>query len=120
LTDKENFVILYLESEGTTMAKYANHYGYSDINPYEVIKMTPKTILVREMKSELDPNFKPQYVKGVFSAVCVNQHEQNWIITPDENAPIERAYGRKDGFHYIKRGKLVLSDIPVKYYDYNF
>ena len=99
---------------------YANHIGYSDVTPYEVIKRTAKTITIREMKAEKDPTFKTKFVKGGFAGVCVNQCDQKWIITPDEKAPLEKAYLRKDGYYWSKRGKHVLAAKPAKYYDFNF
>lgn len=100
--------------------KYANKHGYSDINPYEIIRMTPKTILVREMNAELDPSFQPQYIQGGYAGVCINQHEQQWIITSNIEAPIERTYLRKDGFHYLNGNRMVITDFPHKYRDFNF
>lgn len=96
---------------------YANHLGYTDIDPYEILRVTAKTITIREMKAEL--KFKPEFVAGGFSAVCVNQGEQEWEITPDETAPIEKAYLRKDGYYWSRRGRHILSNRPVKYYDFN-
>lgn len=100
--------------------EYANHIGYSDINPYEIISRTKKTILVREMKSELKSTFRPTHIPGGFAGHCINQDQQEWIICSDINAPIERAHLHKDGFYWIPRGKLKLSDKPIKYYDFNF
>ena len=41
-------------------ASYANKYGYSDVYPYEIVRViSAKTIEVREMDAERDPNWKP-------------------------------------------------------------
>lgn len=98
------------------------HIAYSDINPYEVIKVvSEKCIEIREMKAEKNPNFKPVFVAGGFSAICLNQGNQEWIIEPDESRPVIRIRANKKLGWADKYGKkFILSDKPVKYYDYNF
>ena len=40
---------------------YANHYGYSDVTPYEVVKViSDKTIEVREMDAERDDSVQQE------------------------------------------------------------
>lgn len=101
---------------------YANHIGWSDINPYEVIrKVSDKCYEIRAMNAELNPDFKPEYVAGGFSAVCLNQGKQQWIITSDEQAPIIRIRANKKKGWACRNGRRFdLSDQPCKYYDYNF
>lgn len=100
--------------------KYANHIGWSDVNPYEVIReVSAKCLEVREMKAERDPSWKPDIIPGGFSGHCINQSEQRWNIEPDEDAPVERIRLGKNGWKG-KAGRFVLSDKPVKFYDYNF
>ena len=56
--------------------KYANHIGYSDIDPYEVIRViSDKTLEIREMKCERDESVKMEFVVGGFSAICLNQRD---------------------------------------------
>lgn len=101
--------------------KYANHYGYSDVNPYEVVRViSDKTIEIREMNAERDPEWKPEFVVGGFSAHCLNQGDQEWIITRDETAPVIRIRLGKNGWKDAHGRKFKLSDEPVKFYDYNF
>ena len=102
--------------------KYAMHIAYSDINTYEVIRVvSEKCIEIRKMKGEKNPDFKPEFVAGGFSAVCINQGDQEWIITSDESAPVIRIRANKKLGWADKYGqKFVLRDKPVKYYDYNF
>lgn len=102
--------------------KFANHYGYSDVNPYEVVRViSDKTIEVREMKAERDESFKPDFVVGGFSAVCTNQCSQKWIITSDESNPVIRIRKSKNKGWQDKHGRSFdLADQPSKFYDYNF
>ena len=101
---------------------YANHYGYSDVNPYEVVgHVSEKTIEVRAMNAERDPEWSPEIIPGGFSGHCVNQQSQKWIIKSDPKGPIVRIRLRKNGRWYDKYGnEFGLSDRPVKHHDYNF
>ncbi len=100
---------------------YANHYGYSDVNPYEIIRrISDKTIEIREMKAERDLEWKPEFVSGGFCGTVVNQNEQRWIISSDESAKPVRIRLGKNGWKDSYGNRYGLSDKPVKFYDYNF
>ena len=101
--------------------KYANHIGYSDITPYEVVRVVSnKTIEIREMKCERDESIKLEFHVGGFSAHCSNQSEQEWFITPDEESRVIRIRLGKRGWKDAHGGRYKLADEPVKFYDYNF
>lgn len=101
---------------------YANHYGYSDVNPFEIVRrVSDKTIEIREMDAERDPEWKPEFHVGGFSAHCSNQHEQRWNITSNPENRVIRIRLSKSGVWKDAHGrKFGLSDQPVKFYDYNF
>lgn len=102
-------------------ASYANLHGYSDIEPYEIVRViSDKTIEVRNMSAERDPNWKPEIIPGGFAGHCVNQNEQRWIITPRLDAPVVRIRLGKKGWRNKYGALFVLSNRPFKYYDYNF
>jgi hypothetical protein len=102
-------------------ATHANMHGYTDIQPYEIVKkISDKTIEIRRMKAERDPAWNPEFIQGGFAGHCVNNHEQRWFITSDNESPIIRARLRKDGYYHSKVGRHVLSDKPRYFYDYNF
>lgn len=102
--------------------KYANQYGYSDTTPFEVIrKISDKTIEVRRMDAVRDTSVEMKFDVGGFSAHCINQDDQKWIITSDETSPVIRIRLQKNGVWKDKGGsRYALSDKPVKFYDYNF
>ena len=102
--------------------QYANHIGYSDVNPFEIVRrVSEKTIDIRAMDSEQDPTWKPEFVAGGFSAVCLNNCEQRWIITPNENGEVVRIRKHSSGVWKDKHGRRYsLADTPQKFYDYNF
>ena len=103
--------------------KYANYYGYSDIEPYEVIRViSDKTLEIRPMRTEFDESSRGslKFHIGGFGGHCSNQHTQKWIITSLPEAEVIRI--RKTKSNEWKSGNLKfrLSDEPVKFYDYNF
>ena len=104
------------------MNQYANHYGYSDVNPFEVVRViSDKTIEVREMDAERDESVQLEWVPGGFAGHCVNQREQKWLITSNPSNSILRIRLSKTGVWKDKRGRRFgLSDKPIKFYDYNF
>lgn len=106
----------------TETLSYANHIGYSDVNPHEITRwVSDKTVEVRAMNAERDPSYKPEMVVGGFSFMCVNQNEQKWLITSKPDARVFRIRLRKNGHWYDAHGsRYVLGAKPVKYYDYNF
>lgn len=102
--------------------KYANHIGWSDINPFEVIKEnTARKLTIRSMNCERKNMEKLQFHVGGFSAHCSNQHEQEWEITSNAEGSIYEIRLNKKGEWRDKHGRLYrLADAPVKFYDYNF
>lgn len=101
--------------------KYANNIGYTDVNPYEVIRaVSDKTLEVREMKAVRDESVKLEWVAGGFAGHCVNQMDQEWTITPDASRPIIRIRLGKRGWQDKNGARFKLSDKPLKFYDYNF
>jgi hypothetical protein len=104
------------------MENFANRLGYSDIEPFEVIRVvSAKCLEVRAMDSERDPAYKPEFVAGGFSAVCLNQNEQKWIIKSNPDNRVMRIRLQKRGdWKSACGGRFALRDKPVRYYDYNF
>ena len=105
------------------MEKFANHYGYSDVNPFEVVKViSDKTIEIREMDAERDESFKLEFHVGGFSAHCSNQRDQKWFIKSNETySTIRIRYSKRHNAWKCKDGrKFFLSNEPIKFYDWNF
>jgi hypothetical protein len=100
---------------------YANHCMYSDVDPYEVVRViSDKTIEIRAMKAERDDSAKLDFHVGGFSAHCSNQNQQKWIITSDETAPVKRIRLGKRGWKDAHGCRYNLADKPRKFHDYNF
>lgn len=101
---------------------YANHYGYSDVHPFEVVKViSDKTIEVREMDAERDESVKLEWAMGGFAGHCINQRDQKWFIKSNPNNPVIRIrLSAKKGWQDKHGRRFGLSDKPVRFYDYNF
>ena len=103
------------------MKKYANHLGYSDVNPFEVVRViSDKTLEIREMDAQRDESVKLDWVVGGFSGVCLNQRDQNWFITSNAQNRVTRIRLGKNGWKDAHGRRFELSAEPVKFYDYNF
>ena len=114
------FTNKYSYSTESVTYKYANHIGWSDVNPYEIVKViSDKTIEIRLMDSKKLP-WKAEWVEGGFAGHCTNQRDQKWDIVSDYDAPTVRARLRKDGYYHSSHGKHLLGEEPRKFYDYNF
>ncbi|CAB5219225.1 hypothetical protein UFOVP229_43 [uncultured Caudovirales phage] len=104
------------------MTQYATHYGYSDADPYEVVRIiSDKTLEVREMDAVRDESVTLQWDVGGFAGHCVNQRDQRWVITSNPANDVVRIRLSKTGVWKDKHGRRFgLTDKPVKFYDYNF
>ena len=59
---------------------YASKIGWSDIDPYEIVKrVSEKCLEVREMDSERDPFWRPEAEVGGFLAHVKNNVDQRCI-----------------------------------------
>jgi hypothetical protein len=109
-----------MTTTNTNEAAYANCYGYSDIIPYEIVRrVSDKTIEVREMKAEIDPTWKRDFIPGGFFGHTANNDSQKWMISSDETQPVIRIRKQKNG-RWGKNGRFSLSNEPVRFYDFNF
>ena len=102
--------------------RYANHYGYSDVTPYEVVRwVSDKTVEVREMEAERDDSVKLEWLPGGFAGHFVNQRDQKWHIKSNESNPVIRIrLSAKKGWRDKHGRRFGLSHNPVKFYDHNF
>lgn len=103
----------------TKIRKYCNHHGYSDIEPYEVVRViSDKTVEVRQMIAT-QIKFPQVWEKGGFAGHCVDNNNQAYEYETNKTAPIIRVRKTKNGWkHHGMRFQM--SDKPFKFYDYNF
>lgn len=100
---------------------YANQIGYSDINPYEVLKVvSDKTMIIRAMKSK-KLEWKMDFQQGGFFGTVNNQNDQKWDITSDEDAtPFRIRLSKNHGWKSAGGARFSIDNKPIKFYDYNF
>lgn len=105
-----------------TLPAYANHIGWSDVSPYEIVRViSDKCIEIRRMDAERDKGVELMWAEGGFAGNCANQNEQSWVISSNPTATVERIRLHKDGCWYgIGKRRFMLSDTPRKFYDFNF
>lgn len=107
----------------TTAPKFFNAHGYSDVHPYEVVRVvSDKTVEIRAMRADRDPTWKMESQPGGFCRVVTNQDSQRWIITSDDSAPVVRARLTKRGTWKMPNSSHVLFPAakPIRFYDFNF
>ena len=89
--------------------KYANHIGWTDVNPAEIIKwVSEKTIDIRKMNAD------------ELSSKCDKSNDQNWRIYSNVANPIFRIRLGKNGWKDSEKNHYTLAEKPKKYHDYNF
>ena len=99
---------------------HAHICHYSDISPVTIVKKTAQSMTVRFDKAERDPNWKPEFVIGGFSAHCTNNDEQKWLIEEDPNGRTEVFRWHKRTNHFENGCGEKLLPGWMKHYDYNF
>ena len=108
-----------------TIKNYANRIMFSDIRPYEVVKVISENKMeIREMnavETEASREARAEtFHEGGFIGNC-DDGDQKWDITSNPNNPITTIRRHKDGKWYCVGGnKYILSDTPKKFYDFNF
>lgn len=101
----------------TKIRKYINQYGYSDVHPYEVVRVISENCI--EVR-ELDTNqivFPKEFHVGGFSAHCADNWNQDYEYISNPNRPVQRLRKSKNGWG---KGRFLMADAPYKHYDYNF
>ena len=99
------------------------HYSIgSDVFPGVVIKVTPKTVTIRDSQATLHPDWKPEIEPGGFAGHCSNQHSQQWEFSDNVNGIVRKFTYRKNPQKFIMVGSQssVLHGGWVKFHDYNF
>lgn len=98
------------------IGKYINRYLYSDVQVVgKIVGIKSKTILkIQKVEARKDPDWKPEWKPGGFSAICLNQLSQKWIFTEtDEIFDLRLSAGDLKRFFRI-------DESPREFYDYNF
>jgi len=102
--------------------KYCNMYMYSDVHPYEVVKVISKqTVEVRGMKHK--QIVFPQDVHiGGFCAHTADNYNQKYEYESNKEAPVIRLRFSKVKLQWQSSSGLrfLMHETPIYFYDYNF
>lgn len=100
---------------------FANNYGWSDVHPYEVVKViSDQTVEVREMDTK-QTVFPQNFQVGGFVAHCVDNYNQDYEYTSNPDNPVIRIrWSKANSCWNGSTGKFIMEDKPYKKYDYNF
>lgn len=102
--------------------KYCNKHLYSDIEPYEVVRIvSEKTVEVREM-DYVQTKHPKEVNLGGFAAHVADNDSQEYKYTSNEKYPVKRLRFSlsKNQWQDAFGNRYVMSDEPKKFYDYNF
>lgn len=102
--------------DGVTYCLWSDRYACT------VIKKTAKTITIQRDKAILDPNFKPEWVVGGFSAVCLNDEEQDYTYerNPDGEIFVCHWSEKRGRYQCGSDGSIKIVRGRHEYYDRNF
>tara|TARA_R110000764_G_scaffold102715_2_gene188279 strand:- start:93 stop:506 length:414 start_codon:yes stop_codon:yes gene_type:complete len=115
-----------------TTSRFANQCGYSDVHPYEIVRIvSEKCIEVRAMDTSENKTVL-SFIAGGFSAHCANQQAQEYEYISNPGNPVIKIRKNKDGntrdritgeprYEWKgKMGRFVIAAKPHKFFDYNF
>ena len=94
---------------------------YTDRHACTVIKKTKTTITVQRDKATLDPNWKPEWVEGGFSAICTNQEDQTYTYERNPKGETYTLRWNEKAGRYINHTQGIrVYPGRHEFYDYNF
>lgn len=96
---------------------YCNYLGYSDIHPFEVVRVVSSSCVEIRQMDTIQTKFPKDFHVGGFSAHCSDMHAQEYNYISNENNNVIRIKKTKKGWG---QGRYVMSNFPQKFYDYNF
>jgi len=101
---------------------YANNHGYTDVNPFEVIRtISPTCVEVRAMRT-VQTKFPKDFHAGGFAGNFSDNYDgQDYDYFSDPEAPVFKIrWSRAKRQWQSSYGRVFMSDKPYKHYDYNF
>lgn len=97
--------------------KFVNQQGYSDVHPFEVVRViSPTCVEIRSLDTK-QIVFPKNFQVGGFSAHCVDNYNQEYEYISNPENGVGRIRLGKKGWGL---GRYRMSDEPIKFYDYNF
>jgi len=109
--------------ERKEIKKYANHHAYTDIEPYEVVRIVSENCVeVRAMKTT-QTKFPQDVRPGGFAGHTVDNREgQDYKYESNPDATPFKIRWSEANRQWQKGAQVcfIMSDRPYKFYDYNF
>ena len=103
--------------------KYANYCMYTDVQPYEVVKViSDKTVEIRAMDTK-QTKFPKDFHPGGFSGHYADNRsgqEYEYISNPEHRVERIRWSEANRQWQQGKHARFSMSDKPYKFHDYNF
>lgn len=101
---------------------FVNRHGYSDVEPFEVIKtISPICVEVRAMKTVQTKFPKDFHVGGFVGHFADNREGQEYEYTSNPDAIVFRLRWSRAKRQWQSQGsRFRMADKPYKFYDYNF
>lgn len=98
--------------------RYANRYTERDILPFEVVDLiSAGELVIREMSCDRARSWKPRMVMGH----CLNESDQEWDITSDDEALTFRIRLNKYGEWKDACGNVYqLAENPMRFHRFSF
>lgn len=102
----------------TKIRKYCSRFGYSDVHPFEVVRVISENCVeVRALDTvQINPEALEFHIGG-FAAHCSNQHAQRWEYISNPENKVFKIRKSAKGW---ERGRIRMYDEPYKFYDFNF
>ncbi len=100
---------------------FCNWILYSDVEPFKIISISPsgKTLTIRGMDADLNPDFKCNTQIGGFGGHTLNNYAQSYTYKSNKDGEIRKVSKTKKGWTR-KSLRYRISETPCKFYDYNF
>ena len=96
------------------IGKYVSRLGWSDIYIVgQVIGTYGKTGIIIQKMDAVRDTVRKEYVSGGFSAICLNNANQEWEFATTDFV-VKHRVGKSWNRQYM------ISDTPTHHYDYNF
>lgn len=107
-----------LNKENVKVGLGCSVHGWSDSESYTVIKVSKTIHKITVQRDHAERLTKPEFIPGGFGAICVNNREIEYKITPNPTDSTRDFYANKNGEYCFCKKPLSVG--RFEYYDYNF
>jgi hypothetical protein len=106
-----------LTKDNVELGMGATTLGWSDRHSHTVIAISENKNKITLQRDKAVSLTKPEFTPGGFSAVCINNVDIEYEITPDPNGGLINVYSKKNGEYWFDKPVIVGRN---EYYDHNF